>query len=150
MEKIGLFDILDKFGRTTNGKTDFASGKKTPADENGRAADRDFTLRDPEDCAPPQYMMNAKMLAFIRRHEELVAAVPPKTPAKRGRKKNSAAAQRQSPDENPTRKTRSADVATNDKSATRQRKTTAATTEKPPARQRKTTDATAKQRENAN
>ena len=89
MEKIGLFDILDKFGRTTNGKTDFASGKKTPADENGRAADRDFTLRDPEDCAPPQYMMNAKMLAFIRRHEELVAAVPPKTPTKRGRKKNS-------------------------------------------------------------
>lgn len=139
MEKIGLFDILDKFGRTTNGKTDFASGKKTPADENGRAADRDFTLRDPEDCAPPQYMMNAKMLAFMRRHEELVAAVPPKTPTKRGRKKNSAAAQRQSPDgaqnKNPTSKTRSADCATNRKTATRQRKTTDATTETPPARQ---------------
>lgn len=35
MEKIGLFDILDKFGRTTNGKTDFASGKKRPPTRTG-------------------------------------------------------------------------------------------------------------------
>ena len=83
MEKIGLFDIIDKFNSAASGKNDFSAAKARQQNDNKPA------LKDPDDFAPPQYMMNAKMLAFMKRHDELVAAVPPRAPKKRGRKKKS-------------------------------------------------------------
>ena len=88
MEKIGLFDIIDKFNSAASGKNDFSATKARQQNDN-KPAENGFALKDPDDFAPPQYMMNAKMLAFMKRHDELVAAVPPRAPQKRGRKKKS-------------------------------------------------------------
>lgn len=87
MEKIGLFDIIDKFNSAASGKNDFSATKARQQNDN-KPAENGFALKDPDDFAPPQYAMNAKMQAFIRRHDELVAAVPKPEKKKRGRKKN--------------------------------------------------------------
>ena len=86
MEKIGLFDLIDKFNSAASGKNDFSAAKARQQNDN-KPAENGFTLKDPDDFAPPQYAMNAKMQAFIRRHDELVAAVPKPEKKKRGRKK---------------------------------------------------------------
>ena len=87
MEKIGLFDIIDKFNSAASGKNDFSAAKARQQNDN-KPAENGFALKDPDDFAPPQYAMNAKMQAFIRRHDELVAAVPKPEKKKRGRKKS--------------------------------------------------------------
>lgn len=87
MEKFGLFDIIDKFNSASKGENDFSKSERKT--EKQPTADNRSLLKDPDDFAPPQYMMNAKMLAFMKRHDELVAAVPPRAPKKRGRKKKS-------------------------------------------------------------
>ena len=72
MEKIGLFDLIDKFAAAPNGKT-FAPTDKTPTGKNENNSDG---LREPDFGAQPQYAMNAKMQAFINRHESLKAEIP--------------------------------------------------------------------------
>lgn len=81
MEKFGLFDLIDKFNTAASGKSDFSAGKEKAAEQTTSQ------LKDPETTAPPQYMLNAKTLAYIARHEELVASVPPRAKARRGRPK---------------------------------------------------------------
>ena len=60
MEKIGLFDIIDKFNSAASGKNDFSATKARQQNDN-KPAENGFALKDPDDFAPPQYMMNAKM-----------------------------------------------------------------------------------------
>lgn len=88
MEKFGLFDIIDKFNSASKGENDFSKSERK-TDKQPTVDDRSL-LKDPDDFAPPQYAMNAKMQAFIRRHDELVAAVPKPEKKKRGRKKQVA------------------------------------------------------------
>ena len=86
MEKFGLFDIIDKFNSASKGENDFSKSERKT--DKQPTADNRSLLKDPDDFAPPQYAMNAKMQAFIRRHDELVAAVPKPEKKKRGRKKS--------------------------------------------------------------
>ncbi len=80
MEKIGLFELIDKITAPASGQKSFsASENKAPA-QSERAND---ALRDPDFGAQPQYMMNAKMQAFLSRHENLKAEIPPQTKKRR-------------------------------------------------------------------
>lgn len=74
MEKFGLFDLIDKFNAAARGKSEFS------AEEKSEDLKRESLLKDPETTAPPQYMLNAKTLAFIRRHDELVKEIENKKP----------------------------------------------------------------------
>lgn len=85
MEKFGLFDIIDKFNSASKGENDFAKSERQPAKQP--PTDNRGLLKDPDDFTPPQYAMNAKMQAFIRRHDELAAAAAKAEKKKRGRKK---------------------------------------------------------------
>ena len=101
MEKIGLFDLIDKIASPKTDEKSFrpaenppSSGGKTfdnpPKSQPSRPQNREKeneTLRDPDFGAQPQYMMNAKMQAFIQRHENLKADVPAARKKKRTMKK---------------------------------------------------------------
>ena len=76
MEKIGLFDLIDKITTPSSGGKTFDNSPKTqPARPQPREKENE-SLRDPDFGAQPQYMMNAKMQAFMQRHENLKADVP--------------------------------------------------------------------------
>ncbi len=76
MEKIGLFDLIDKITTpSSGGKTFDNPPKPRPAKPQNRENESE-SLRDPDFGAQPQYMMNAKMQAFMQRHESLKADVP--------------------------------------------------------------------------
>lgn len=76
MEKIGLFDLIDKITTpSSDGKTFDNSPKTQPTRPQTREKENE-SLRDPDFGAQPQYMMNAKMQAFMQRHENLKADVP--------------------------------------------------------------------------
>lgn len=81
MEKIGLFDLIDKFASERNGKT-FMPADKTPPKKNAGTDG----LRDPDFGAQPQYAMNAKMQAFMARHENLKSEIPLKNKKRAERK----------------------------------------------------------------
>ncbi len=90
MEKIGLFDLIDKFATPKTDEKSFRPAENPPrADwsnarggrQNVRSASE--TMRDPDFGVQPQYMMNAKMQTFLKRHENLKADVPPAPPKKR-------------------------------------------------------------------
>ncbi len=74
MEKIGLFDLIDKFTTPERTEKSFRAEPKprpeTPQPKTGE------TLKDPDFGAQPQYLMNAKMQAFLKRHENLKAEIP--------------------------------------------------------------------------
>ena len=76
MEKIGLFDLIEKITTPSSGGKTFDNSPKTqPARPQTREKENE-SLRDPDFGAQPQYMMNAKMQAFMQRHENLKADVP--------------------------------------------------------------------------
>ena len=90
MEKIGLFDLIDKFATTKTDEKSFRPAENsTRADmqsargdkQNARPASE--SMHDPDFGVQPQYMMNLKMQAFLKRHENLKAEVPPAPPKKR-------------------------------------------------------------------
>ena len=73
MEKIGLFDLIDKFNSVANGKKEF---EKQLSKENQPLAKNATTkLTDPQLSSPMQYIMNAKMQAFCKKHEEFAKTV---------------------------------------------------------------------------
>ncbi|MBQ8726789.1 MAG: hypothetical protein IJY84_06795 [Clostridia bacterium] len=83
MEKFGLFDLIDKFNAVANGKNDFskpafnAHGNppaKETADEKG-TGEKQSKLVDPQIFPPAQYLMNAKMLDFNKKHDEFARRV---------------------------------------------------------------------------
>ncbi len=87
MEKIGLFDLIDKITTPSSGGKTFDNSPKTqPARPQAREKENE-SLRDPDFGAQPQYMMNAKMQAFMQRHENLKADVPSTQKKKRTTKK---------------------------------------------------------------
>ncbi|MBE5742635.1 MAG: hypothetical protein E7360_04900 [Clostridiales bacterium] len=66
MEKFGLFDLIDKFNASANGKNDFAKAPQTEKNDGAVSS-----LVDPKITAPPQYLMNAKLFDFCKKHDEL-------------------------------------------------------------------------------
>ena len=71
MEKIGLFDLIDKFATNNSSGKTFST---SPQEEKKAEQKSDgYNLKNPDFGAQPQYMMNAKMQAFIKRHESLKA-----------------------------------------------------------------------------
>lgn len=69
MEKIGLFDLIDKFAANNSSGKTFST---SPQEEKKAEQKSDgYNLKNPDFGAQPQYMMNAKMQAFIKRHEAL-------------------------------------------------------------------------------
>lgn len=93
MEKIGLFDLIDKIASPKTDEKSFRPAENPPrADGNGARGDKQNvcsaseSMHDPDFGVQPQYMMNSKMLAFLKRHENLKADVPPAAPKKRAEK----------------------------------------------------------------
>ena len=93
MEKIGLFDLIDKIASPKTDEKSFRPAENPPrADGNGARGDKQNvrpaseSMHDPDFGVQPQYMMNSKMLAFLKRHENLKAEVPPAAPKKRAEK----------------------------------------------------------------
>lgn len=86
MEKFGLFDLIDKFNAASSGKNDFSESKKTEAAPQKPAKTTDSVLKDPDFTAQPQYMMNAKMTAYMKRHEKLLAEIKSKNDVGREKK----------------------------------------------------------------
>lgn len=93
MEKIGLFDLIDKIASPKTDEKSFRPAENPPrADGNGARGDKQTirpaseSMHDPDFGVQPQYMMNSKMLAFLKRHENLKADVPPAAPKKRAEK----------------------------------------------------------------
>ena len=71
MEKIGLFDLIDKFATNNSSGKTFST---SPQEEKKAQQKSDgYNLKNPDFGAQPQYMMNSKMQAFIKRHEALKA-----------------------------------------------------------------------------
>ena len=73
MEKIGLFDLIDKFNNVANGKKEFEKQRQNenqPLEKNATAK-----LTDPQLSSPTQYIMNAKMQAFCKKHEEFAKSI---------------------------------------------------------------------------
>ena len=69
MEKIGLFDLIDKFAASgSSGKTFQAAPQEEKKPEQKSDG---YGLKNPDFGVQPQYMMNAKMQAFMKRHETL-------------------------------------------------------------------------------
>lgn len=69
MEKFGLFDLIDKFNAVANGKNDFVKDAHTPKQPNSN--NDKFQLVDPKIPTPTQYLMNAKMLDFCKKHDQI-------------------------------------------------------------------------------
>lgn len=78
MEKFGLFDLIDKFNAVANGKNDFAKRKTEQQDSQGDSkigngnptAPLQNKLIDPQIFPPAQYIMNAKLRDFNKKHDE--------------------------------------------------------------------------------
>lgn len=90
MEKIGLFDLIDKFAAPEKGGKSFRAEPKVRPETQPETSE---TLKDPDFGAQPQYLMNAKMQAFLKRHENLKAEIPatPKKKRQVKQQKSSAA-----------------------------------------------------------
>ena len=93
MEKIGLFDLIDKIASPKTDEKSFRPAENPPrADGNGARGDKQTvrsaseSMHDPDFGVQPQYMMNSKMQAFLKRHENLKADIPPAAPKKRAEK----------------------------------------------------------------
>lgn len=87
MEKIGLFDLIDKITTPSSGGKTFDNSSEIRPARPQTGKKENENLRDPDFGAQPQYMMNAKMQAFMERHENLKADVPPIQKKKRTAKK---------------------------------------------------------------
>ena len=76
MKKFGLFDLIDKFSEAANGKktvkSDVSSVDRIAASGDSNA------LRTPDVEPDPQYLMNAKLAAFVARHDELAKKIAEK------------------------------------------------------------------------
>lgn len=67
MEKIGLFDLIDKFNGTANGKNEF--NKSQNPTSNQETSDAGSKFINPQTPPPQYYLMNEKMLNFCNRHD---------------------------------------------------------------------------------
>ena len=93
MEKIGLFELIDKIASPKTDEKSFRPAENPPrADGNSARGDKQNvrpaseSLHDPDFGVQPHYMMNSKLLACLKRHENLKADVPPAAPKKRAEK----------------------------------------------------------------
>lgn len=75
MEKIGLFDLIDKFTTSPSREKKFANGEQ---ESNSNEKKQSEINRSPDFGAQPQYVMNAKLQAFLARHDKLKSEIPPR------------------------------------------------------------------------
>jgi len=68
MEKFGLMDIINKFNETASGKSNFNEAPSETVKPKGNGGN---ILKDPDCLEPAQYKMNARLQAFIARHDEI-------------------------------------------------------------------------------
>ena len=73
MEKIGLFDLIDKFSSVASGKNEF--NKKPPPPSPPKKDGDEFQLFDPQILPPKHYLMNSKMVEFCNKHDNLVKSI---------------------------------------------------------------------------
>ncbi|MBR2337458.1 MAG: hypothetical protein IKA61_05905 [Clostridia bacterium] len=73
MEKIGLFDLIDKFNAAARGKNELEKKQSTTASPEGAPASSKFT--DPKIIPPKHYLMNAKMQDFCIKHDEFAKKI---------------------------------------------------------------------------
>ena len=76
MEKFGLFDLIDKFNAQANGKRDL-KGATSNGNSSPPKADDSKVDTEPHSLVPVHYAMNARMLDFCKRHDELAKRVKP-------------------------------------------------------------------------
>ena len=74
MEKIGLFDLIDKFNSVASGKKDFNSNQSKQDSPTKKTA-KESKFCDPQIFPPKQYMMNAKMQDFCKKHDDFAKTV---------------------------------------------------------------------------
>ena len=74
MEKIGLFDLIDKFSTAASGKNEFNKIQNTPSFGLKEKVEETKFI-DPQTPPPAHYLMNAKMLNFCNRHDEFAKTV---------------------------------------------------------------------------
>ena len=91
MEKIGLFDLIDKFTTPERTEKSFRAEPKSRPETPQQKTNE--TFKDPDFGAQPQYLMNAKMQAFLKRHENLKAEIPAAQKKKRQVKQSKPSAQ---------------------------------------------------------
>jgi hypothetical protein len=72
MEKFGLFDLIDKFNSVASGKNDFNKVEKKPTSTK---VEESTTFIDPQIFTPQHYLMNAKLLAFHKKHDETLKKI---------------------------------------------------------------------------
>ena len=73
MEKIGLFDLIDKFSTVASGKNEF--NKKTSAAPTPKEEDTKSQFIDPQILPPQYYLMNAKLIDFCVKHNDFAKKV---------------------------------------------------------------------------
>ena len=74
MEKIGLFDLINKFSSVANGKNEFDKKQKVSAEQKEEStSNANFT--DPHLPPPQYYLMNTKMQDFCNKHESFAKNV---------------------------------------------------------------------------
>ena len=73
MEKIGLFDLIDKFSSVASGKNEFNKKPQTPSPT--KKEENEAQLFDPQILPPKHYLMNSKMVEFCNRHDTLAKAI---------------------------------------------------------------------------
>lgn len=69
MEKIGLFDLIDKLASRETPRKNFADD--APKKDEKNREDFYGGLKDPDFGIQPQYGANAKMRSFLKRHDAL-------------------------------------------------------------------------------
>ena len=73
MEKIGLFDLIDKFSTVASGKNEF--NKKTPPKPLKKDDALAAQFIDPQILPPKHYLMNAKLIDFYAKHDGFIKKI---------------------------------------------------------------------------
>ena len=73
MEKIGLFDLIDKFNSAASSKNEL--NKKQSATPNEEIAPANEKFINPQIAPPKHYLMNEKMLVFCQRHDSFAKKI---------------------------------------------------------------------------
>ena len=74
MEKIGLFDLIDKFNSVASSKNEFNKKQSaTPKEEETAITNEKFI--NPQIAPPQHYLMNEKMQVFCERHDSFAKKI---------------------------------------------------------------------------
>ena len=74
MEKIGLFDLIDKFNGVASGKNEF-NKKQNPTFEKTEEVSQNPKFTNPLTPPPQHYLMNEKMIDFCAKHDNFAKKI---------------------------------------------------------------------------